>query len=78
MNKVVVNMHQAKSQLSKLVERACKGDEVIIARNGEPLVRLTPVEQHDGLREPPARFAGRITLSSDFNDPLPPEYEGYE
>jgi prevent-host-death family protein len=40
-----VNMHQAKSSLSRLVERALAGEDVIIARNGKPLVRLVPVPQ---------------------------------
>jgi len=38
-----VNMHQAKSSLSRLVERALAGEDVIITRNGKPLVRLVPV-----------------------------------
>lgn len=39
----IVNMHQAKASLSRLVERALAGEEVIIGRNGEPLIRLVPV-----------------------------------
>ena len=39
------NVHEAKSQLSKLIERAEAGEEVIIARNGRPVVRLTPIEK---------------------------------
>ena len=39
----IVNMHQAKASLSRLVERALAGEEVIIGRNGEPLIRLLPV-----------------------------------
>jgi prevent-host-death family protein len=46
----IVNIHQAKASLSRLVERALAGEEVVIARNGEPLVRLVPVAQR---REPP-------------------------
>ena len=46
---ITVNMHQAKMSLSRLVERALAGEEVVIARNGEPLVRLVPVEK---TREP--------------------------
>ncbi|HMD64144.1 MAG TPA: type II toxin-antitoxin system prevent-host-death family antitoxin [Stellaceae bacterium] len=50
----VVNMHQAKSSLSRLVERALAGEDVVIARNGEPLVRLVPIPKE---REP--RVPGR-------------------
>jgi prevent-host-death family protein len=61
----VVNMHQAKTLLSRLVERALAGEEVVIARNGEPLVRLVPIAKK---REPrvPGRGRGKIWISSDF------------
>jgi prevent-host-death family protein len=39
----IVNMHQAKASLSRLVERALAGEEVVIARNGQTLIRLVPV-----------------------------------
>ena len=39
----IVNMHEAKASLSRLVERALAGEEVIIGRNGEPLIQLVPV-----------------------------------
>jgi len=42
---VEVNIHEAKSTLSKLIEKACSGQEVIIAKAGTPKVRLVPVEQ---------------------------------
>ena len=41
----IVNMHQAKSSLSRLVERALAGEEIVIARNAEPLVKLVPVQE---------------------------------
>ena len=61
----IVNMHQAKSSLSRLVERALAGEEVVIARNGEPLVRLVPIEKK---RQPrvPGRGRGKIWISPDF------------
>jgi prevent-host-death family protein len=62
----VVNMHQAKTSLSRLVERALAGEEVVIARNGEPLVRLVPIAKPT--REPrvPGRGKGKIRISPDF------------
>jgi prevent-host-death family protein len=48
----IVNMHQAKASLSRLVELALAGEEVVIARNGEPLVRLVPVEKKSEPRVP--------------------------
>ena len=40
-----VNMHHAKTHLSKLVERALQGEDIILARNGTPLVRLVPIDR---------------------------------
>lgn len=61
----IVNMHQAKTSLSRLVQRALAGEEVVIARNGEPLVRLVPLMKK---REPriPGRGKGQIWMSPDF------------
>ena len=61
----IVNMHQAKTTLSRLVERALSGEEVIIARNGMPLVRLVPVPQKPEKRIP-GRSKGKIWMSPDF------------
>jgi prevent-host-death family protein len=66
----VVPMHQAKTSLSKLVQQACDGDEVIIARGRTPLVKLVPVEQ----RTPKRKFGalkGKLTVSPRFFEPLP-------
>jgi prevent-host-death family protein len=61
----IVNMHQAKSSLSRLVERALAGEEVVIARNGKPLIRLVPIEKE---RKPrvPGRGRGKVWISPDF------------
>lgn len=62
-----VNMHEAKSQLSKLVEEAQAGGEVIIAKAGKPVARLVP---YDMQREPrsPGRWKGKIWIAEDFNE----------
>lgn len=62
----LVNMHEAKSTLSRLVERALAGEEIVIARNGKPLVRLTPVPEKRGVRIP-GRSKGRIWMAPDFD-----------
>ena len=72
---VVVNMHEAKSQLSKLVERASLGEEIFIAKNGKPMVRLVPVAAAERTR-PMGIYEGKIVVHDDFNDPLPEEYGG--
>jgi prevent-host-death family protein len=61
----VVNMHQAKTTLSRLVERALAGEDVIIGRNGKPLVRLVAVAQKTEPRVP-GRLKGQIWISPDF------------
>jgi prevent-host-death family protein len=61
-----VNMHQAKSQLSKLVEEALAGQDVIIARNGVPAVRLSPLN-NDILRTP-GIWKGLGWIADDFDE----------
>jgi|HubBroStandDraft_4_1064222.scaffolds.fasta_scaffold301166_3 prevent-host-death family protein len=68
----IVNMHQAKSSLSKLVERALAGEEVVIARNGEPLVKLVPVLKERKARVP-GRWKGKIWIAPDCFDPMSEE-----
>ena len=73
----IVNMHQAKSSLSRLVERALAGEDVVIARNGEPLVRLVPVPKQ---REPrvPGRMKGQIWVAPDFDQMSEEELKDWE
>lgn len=61
-----VNMHEAKTRLSNLIEQALAGEEVIIGRAGKPLVRLVPVERVVAERKP-GRFKGRIRMAPDFD-----------
>ena len=64
----IVNMHQAKSSLSRLVERTLAGEEVVIARNGVPLVRLVPIERKQVERRVPGRMKGQIWIAPDFDE----------
>jgi prevent-host-death family protein len=73
-----VNMHQAKTSLSRLVERALAGEEIVIARNGEPLVKLVPVAKE---RKPrvPGQGKGKIWIGPDFeftDDEITELFEG--
>ena len=63
-----VNMHEAKTNLSRLVDRVAEGEEIVIARNGEPVARLTPVK---AAARRPGRLKGRIRMAADFDAPLP-------
>lgn len=67
-----VNLYEAKTQLSKLVERAAKGEEVIIAKAGVPKARLVPLARPVKHRTP-GDWKGRIVIGPDFDDPLPEE-----
>ena len=71
----VVTIHQAKTNLSKLIAAAERGEEIIIARRDKPAVRLTPVEAPEPVRQRrvPGRLKGLIALDDSFFDPLPEE-----
>lgn len=64
-----VNVNEAKAHLSSLLDAALAGEEIVIARNGRPLVRLVPVGDPQPRR--PGLATGRLTDA--FFDPLPPE-----
>lgn len=65
-----VNMHEAKSQLSALVEAANAGEEVVIARAGMPVARLVPYRATSEPRRP-GGWEGNVWISDDFDAPLP-------
>ena len=67
-----ITIHKAKTQLSKLIEEACRGEEIVIARGSEPVVRLVAIRTPKGDRKPGA-LKGKIRLGPDFFEPLPPE-----
>ncbi|HEV2335065.1 MAG TPA: type II toxin-antitoxin system prevent-host-death family antitoxin, partial [Stellaceae bacterium] len=64
----IVNMHQAKTSLSRLVARALEGEEIVIARNGEPLVKLVPIPKEPKPRVP-GRYKGKIWIAANCFDP---------
>jgi prevent-host-death family protein len=69
-----VNLYEAKTQLSSLVERAAKGEEIIIAKAGKPVARLTQVAQEPKMpREFGKNLLGVTYIAEDFDAPLPEE-----
>ncbi len=67
-----VNIHAAKTHLSRLVDAASKGEEVIIARAGTPVARLVPFAPPDAPKKRVlGRMRGRFTIPDDFDAPLP-------
>jgi prevent-host-death family protein len=69
-----VNLYQAKTKLSQLVERAAEGEDIVIAKAGRPLVRLVPVAQRS-MQRPLGLLASQVIIGPDFDDPLPDEMQ---
>ncbi len=67
-----VNIHEAKTQLSRLVERVERGEEIVIARGGKPVARLVPLARDLPPRES-GLLRGHIWVADDFDAPLPPD-----
>lgn len=63
---MLVNMHEAKTHLSRLVERAAAGEDIVIGRAGQPVARLVPYTERRAPRVPGA-MAGRIVIADDFD-----------
>lgn len=70
---VRVGMHEAKTQLSRLVDLAERGEEIIIQRSGRPVARLVALERRRPVAEAFGALRGEIELADDFDD-LPPEF----
>jgi prevent-host-death family protein len=65
-----VNVYAAKTNLSKLLDRAERGEEVVITRNGRPVARLVSVKPHRKPRKL-GLLKGRVRMRKDFDAPLP-------
>ena len=77
---MVVNVYEAKTRLSELLERVSRGEEIVLGRAGRPVARLVPYRP---VRDPrvPGRLAGRITVAPDFDitpEELLDAFEGRE
>ncbi len=78
MKKSVVTVHEAKTNLSRLLKQAADGEEVIIARGSKPVARLVPIGEVKG-RRTPGSWKGRFVVKPSFFEPLPPdELAGWE
>lgn len=63
-----INIHQAKTQLSRLLERVATGEEIVIAKSGKPVAKLVPFRE---TARRPGRLKGKIKIGRDFDAPLP-------
>ena len=68
-----INVHEAKTHLSRLLERVEAGEEITLARAGRPVARLVPYRARLEPRKP-GIWKGRVVIGPDFDDPLP-EFE---
>ena len=68
----VVNVHEAKTHLSELLERVQRGEEVIVAKAGKPVARLVLFAPRPP-RRTPGSAAGKVRVAPDFDAPLPDE-----
>jgi prevent-host-death family protein len=77
----IYNLYEAKMALSRLVDRAASGEEIILSKAGKPLAKLVPFRRNTEPRQP-GGWEGRVRISDDFDAPLPPEiqdaFEGRE
>jgi prevent-host-death family protein len=69
---IQVNIHQAKTHLSRLLRRVIAGEEVVISRAGRPLAKIVPLEEQPIKREI-GTDEGAFHVPDDFNEPLPEE-----
>ncbi len=69
---MIVNIHQAKTHLPRLIKQAFAGEEVIIARNGKPLLKLVPLREPQGERTP-GLSRGQAVYNDGFAAPPPDE-----
>lgn len=65
-----VNIHAAKTQLSRLLDAAVAGEDVVIARAGKPVARLVPIAENKPRRRL-GTLNGKLTVPDSFDDPLP-------
>jgi prevent-host-death family protein len=72
MRKHIVNLYEAKTNLSSLVDRVAEGEEIVIAKAGVPKARLVPIAgPHE--RRRPGGWEGKVRIRKDFDEPLPAE-----
>jgi prevent-host-death family protein len=67
-----ITIHKAKTTLSRLIKRACDGEDIVIARGSKPLVRLVALSDARGTRKPGA-LKGKLKVGPEFFEPLPSE-----
>jgi prevent-host-death family protein len=67
-----VNIHEAKTHLSAILKRVESGEEILIAKSGRPIARISPLSPFSGNRKP-GSAKGKLLISETFMEPLPPD-----
>ncbi len=70
---IFVNIHEAKTHFSKIINQTLQGEEVVVSRGNHPLVKLVPYHAEAKLRKG-GQLRGMLKVPDDFDDPLPKEY----
>jgi prevent-host-death family protein len=73
---MTVNVHEAKTHLSRLLERVRAGEEVVIAKGGVPCARLVPIAPGAPPKRQSGTLRGAVKIGENFFDPLPPKWTG--
>jgi prevent-host-death family protein len=68
-----VNIYDAKTRFSQLVDKAASGEDVVVCRNGKPIVRITRLEGAQKQRLVFGVLKGKLKIAPDFDAPLPPD-----
>jgi prevent-host-death family protein len=63
-----VNVYEAKTHLSQLLDRAAAGEEIVIARAGRPVARLVPLSEVSARRRTPGAWRGKVSIADDFDE----------
>jgi prevent-host-death family protein len=69
-----VNIHEAKTHLSRLIARVVRGEEIILAKAGRPVAKIVPLTPQ-ATRRTPGTARGKISISPDFDAPLPKDLQ---
>ena len=72
MGSAMKSLYEAKTHLSELVDRAARGEEIVIAKNGVPMAKLVPLSKTTA-KPKPGGWSGKVWIADDFDAPLPDE-----
>ncbi len=70
---IMVNIHEAKTHLSKYLEKVAAGEKILVCKRNVPVAQIVPVEKTLTQKRPIGLAEGEFTVPQDFNDPLPDE-----